>query len=192
MAAPHMPDPDLIAAKRAARARALALRASLDPALGTRLAAHVLRDRPPPARAVVAGFWPIDREIDIRPLLADLHARGHPVVLPVTGRRGESLRFRLWQPGAALIPERFGTFRPTGEERRPEMLLVPLLAFDRMGGRLGYGAGFYDRTLAGLPGATALGCAYAALEVACVPTGPHDRHLDAVATEDGVIACKGA
>jgi 5-formyltetrahydrofolate cyclo-ligase len=190
MAAPHISDPDLIAAKRAARARALELRAGLDPALGTRLGTHVLRVCPPPAGAIVAGFWPMGQEIDIRPLLRDLHARGHPVVLPVTGRRGEPLTFRLWRPGDTLVTERFGTSRPTGEERRPDFLLMPLLAFDRAGGRLGYGAGYYDRTLAGLPGAFALGCAYAAQEVARVPTGPRDVHLDAVATEHGVIICK--
>jgi len=83
-----MPHHDLIAAKRVARERGLALRAGLDPALGERLAAHVLRDRPPPEGATVAGFWPMGREIDIRPLLHALHARGHALVLPVTGERG--------------------------------------------------------------------------------------------------------
>ncbi|MGA9865357.1 MAG: 5-formyltetrahydrofolate cyclo-ligase [Acetobacteraceae bacterium] len=180
---------DLIAAKRAARERAMALRANLDPALGQRLSAHVLRVRPPAPGMTVAGFWPMGHEIDIRPLLLALHGRGHPVVLPVTGRRGERLVFRLWQPGETLIAERFGTHRPSGEARDPDLLLVPLLAFDRAGHRLGYGGGFYDRTLAALPAAFALGCAYAAQEVACVPAGPGDERLDAVATEDGVIQC---
>ena len=111
-------------------------------------------------------------------------------MLPVTGGRGAALAFRTWQPGAALVRERFGTMRPMGEERRPDFLLVPLLAFDRGGRRLGYGAGYYDRTLAGLPGAFKLGCAYAAQEVARVPAGPHDVRLDAVATEEGVIVCE--
>ena len=181
---------ELIAAKRAARERGLALRAGLDPTLGERLAAHVLRDCPPPDGATVAGFWPMGREIDIRPLLHVLHARGHAVVLPVTGRRDEALTFRLWHPDSELVRERFGTLRPTGEERRPDFLLVPLLAFDRAGRRLGYGAGYYDRTLAGLPGAFKLGCAYAAQEVARVPAGPRDVRLDAVATEEGVFVCE--
>jgi 5-formyltetrahydrofolate cyclo-ligase len=190
MAAPHMSRQDLIAAKRAARERGFALRAGLDSALGHRLAAHVLRDCPPPLGATVAGFWPIGREIDIRPLLHALHARGHPVVLPATGRRAEALTFRVWHPEAELVREPFGTMRPTGEERRPDFLLVPLLAFDRGGGRLGYGGGYYDRTLAGLPGAFKLGCAYAAQEVPRVPAGPRDIRLDAVATEEGVVACE--
>jgi 5-formyltetrahydrofolate cyclo-ligase len=124
-------------------------------------------------------------------LLHALHERGHVIVLPVTGKRGEALVFREWRPGAALEAEPFGTVRPTGPERVPDFLLVPLLAFDRTGGRLGYGAGYYDRTLSGLPAAFALGCAYAAQEVAQVPTGPQDVRLDAVATERGVIFCKG-
>jgi 5-formyltetrahydrofolate cyclo-ligase len=190
MAAPHLSPDELTEAKRRARARALALRAGCDPALGSMLAEHVLRDRPPAPGAIIAGFWPIGEEIDVRPLLHALHARGHPVVLPVTGRRGTPLAFRLWTPGDVLIAERFGTVRPSGPELRPDFLLIPLLAFDRRGHRLGYGAGYYDRTLATLPHAFALGCAYAAQEVDAVPAGPHDAPLDAVATELGVIACK--
>ena len=182
--------PDLIAAKRALRERALALRAGLHPALGRHLAAHVLRDCPPSVGATVAGFWPIDREIDTRPLLRALHERGHPVVLPATGRRDEALTFRLWAPDSELVRERFGTMSPRGEERRPDFLLVPLLAFDRAGRRLGYGGGYYDRTLVTLPGAFKLGCAYAAQEVPRVPAGPRDVRLDAVATEEGVMLCK--
>jgi 5-formyltetrahydrofolate cyclo-ligase len=73
---------------------------------------------------------------------------------------------------------------------QPAMLLVPLLAFDRCGNRLGYGAGYYDRTLAGLPGAFALGCAFAAQEMDTVPAGPQDVRLAAVATEHGIIDCQ--
>ncbi len=190
MAAPHTSDPDLIEAKRAARARALTLRADSDPALGADLARVVLHQCPPGAGATVSGFWPMGQEIDIRPLLVALHARGHPIVLPVTPRRGEALVFRLWRPGEALVAERFGTMRPAGEVRRPDFLLVPLLAFDRTGARLGYGGGYYDRTLTGLPVAFALGCAYAAQQVDRVPTGPGDVRLSAVATEGGVIFCE--
>ena len=191
MAAPHTPS-ELDDAKRAARAHALALRAGCGPAVsGAALAERVLAECPPPDGAVVSGFWPIGEEIDIRPLLHALHARGHTIVLPVTPRRGNPLTFRTWQPGDVLEPERFGTFRPVGQAAVPDFLLVPLLAFDRRGYRLGYGAGFYDRTLAGLPRRFALGVAYAVQEVENVPAGPHDVRLDAVATEHGVIHCKG-
>ncbi len=85
--------------------------------------------------------------------------------------------------------EPFGTLRPTGPERVPDFLLVPLLAFDRRGHRLGYGGGYYDRTLAALPRAGRLGCAFAAQEMDAVPAGPHDVRLPAVATERGIICC---
>ncbi len=190
MAAPHSVS-DLDRAKQAARQHAIAAREGCDPtASGAALATHVVRDCPPPAGATVAGFWPIGQEIDVRPLLSALQARGHPIVLPVTPRRGNPLSFRLWQPGAPLVPERFGTVRPTGLEREPDFLLVPLLAFDRHGYRLGYGAGYYDRTLAALPGRFTLGCAYAVQQVDAVPIGPYDVPLAAVATERGVIRCK--
>lgn len=190
MAAPHSIS-ELDTAKRALRERALAQLAACDPAAsGAALADTVLRHCPPPGGAVVAGFWPIGQEIDLRPLLHALHARGHPIVLPVTPRRGNPLSFRRWRPGDVLEAEKFGTFRPIGEELTPQFLLVPLLAFDRRGYRLGYGAGFYDRTLAGLPGRFALGVAYALQQVAAVPAGPHDVRLDAVAAENELIFCK--
>ena len=180
---------DLIEAKRAARQAALVARAGWEPALGGQLARHVLEAMPPPAGAVVAGFWPMGEEIDIRPLLWALHGRGHAVLLPETPKRGNPLIFRHWRPGIAMIPERFGTMRPDGEVGRPDWLLVPLLAFDRAGRRLGYGGGYYDGTLPGLPGAFTLGCAYAAQEMDEVPAGERDVRLDAVATERGVIVC---
>jgi 5-formyltetrahydrofolate cyclo-ligase len=195
MAAPHIPPPTDAAnptddAKRAMRAERMAARAGQDPkAAGHALTALVLRDCPPPQAAVVAGFWPLDGEIDIRPLLVALHTRGHSIVLPVTPKRGLPLSFRVWRPGDQLVAERFGTMRPVGEERSPDFLLVPLLAFDRHGGRLGYGAGYYDRTLPLLAPRFALGCAFAGQEVPEVPMGPRDIRLDAVATERELMRC---
>ncbi len=90
-----------------------------------------------------------------------------------------------------MVPERFGTVRPVGESLVPDLLLVPLLAFDGQCRRLGYGGGFYDRTLAALPGRTALGCAFAAQRVDCVTAEAHDMRLDAVATERGLIFPEG-
>ncbi len=181
----------LDAAKQAARQAALASRLGLgaEPA-GEALAGHVLRDCPPPVGATVSGFWPIGDEIDVRPLLHALHQRGNRVALPVTPRRGNPLTFREWKPGDVLVPERFGTVRPTGDILVPDMLLIPLLAFDITGGRLGYGGGFYDRTLAALPNRFRLGCAFAAQQIDAVPCGPYDIRLDAVATENGIIRCE--
>jgi 5-formyltetrahydrofolate cyclo-ligase len=180
----------LLEAKRIARVRAIAARTGCDPALGARLTEHVLREVPPAAGAVVAGFWPLEGEIDIRPLLEALHARGHAVLLPQTPRRGNPLIFRRWHPGMEMVRERFGTLRPAGEVMTPGVLFVPLLAFDRCGRRLGYGGGYYDHTLRGLPGATAIGCAFAAQEVDEVPAGPGDARLDAIATEREIIRVK--
>jgi len=182
--------PELIKAKQRLRRRMLAAREVWDPASGHAVGEYVLREVPPPTGAVVSGFWPMGREINIRPLLAALHERGHPIVLPETPKRGKPLIFRLWYPGAVMVSERFGTSRPDGEVRAPDFLLVPLLAFDRRGYRLGYGAGYYDRTLAALPGRFRLGVAYAASELDEMPAGPYDQRLDAVATEHGVIFCK--
>jgi 5-formyltetrahydrofolate cyclo-ligase len=189
MAAPHIPD-ELIEAKRALRARMLAERDAWDPGAGARLGEHLLREVPPPVGAIVSGFWPMGKEIDIRPVLLTLHERGHEIVLPETPKRGNPLIFRIWRPGDAMIPERFGTSRPPGPVAVPDFLLVPLLAFDRRGYRLGYGAGFYDRSLAALPGRFRLGVAYAASEVDEVPAALYDERLDAVVTERGLIVCK--
>ena len=179
---------DLDAAKQAARTTAFERRRAQDPAAaGDALATHVLRDVPLPPGAIVSGFWPLPGEIDLRPLLHALHHRGHPVVLPITPKRGDPLTFRRWRPGDVMPAERFGTPRPIGEEMTPDFLLIPLLAFDTKGHRLGYGGGFYDRTLAQLPGRFRLGCAFAAQQVDDVPVGPYDITLDAVATETGII-----
>jgi len=174
-------------AKRVARRAARLARKGQDPALGRALARHLLVGMPPPPGAAVSSFWPMGEEIDIRPLLAELHARGHAVLLPQTPPLGQPLVFRRWQPGIAMVAEPFGTQYPDGPVMRPDWLLVPLLAFDRAGRRLGYGGGYYDRTLAGLPGAVAVGCGYACQEIVEVPAGPLDARLDAIATEREVI-----
>ncbi len=184
--APHMLS-DIEARKRDARVQALSARAGCDPAWGRLLAAHVLSELPLPAGVAVSGFWPMPGEIDLRPLLLALHQRGHPILLPETPPRGSPLIFRRWQPDAAMLPERFGTHRPDGEVATPDILFVPLLAFDRAGRRLGYGGGYYDRTLAGLPDAIAIGTAFAAQELDAVPAEAHDVALHAIATERGVI-----
>ncbi len=162
-------------------------RASFDPGLGVRLAGQVLSAGLVRPGVVVGGFWPLVGEIDVRALLVALVGRGHRVGLPVTPARGAGLSFRRWRPGAGLRAGRFGTLEPVTEEAVvPTVLLVPLLAFDRRGRRLGYGGGYYDRTLADT-GALGIGCGFAVQEVDRVPTETHDCVLDAVATEAGVF-----
>lgn len=198
MAAPRSSPPlngdggDLPARKATLRRAVLAERLARDPGpgAGEALAAHLLRDAAPPPGAVVAGFAPMRGEVDLWPLLHMLHARGHALALPVAPPRGQPLLFRRWFPGDPLTPARFGTREPPPEADAltPDLLLVPLLAFDRRGQRLGYGAGYYDRTLAALgPRADAVGVAYAWQEVEEVPAGPTDVALRAVATERGVV-----
>jgi 5-formyltetrahydrofolate cyclo-ligase len=177
---------DIATAKTMLRVEMMGLRAGRNPALGAQLAAHVLAAAIVPPGAVVAGFWPMPGEIDIRPLLEALHTRGHILCLPETPKMGLPLIFRKWKPGDELVPGRFGTHHPLGEVMRPDFLLVPLLAFDAKGHRLGYGGGYYDRTLAELPMAFRLGCAFAAQEVAKVPVESMDLRLHAVATEVGL------
>lgn len=178
----------LITRKSRLRQEALAWRRTLgDPrAAGEALARHVLGEITLPKGVAIGAYWPIGEEIDIRPLIRALLDAGHPLYLPETPRRGHPLIFRRFTREADLRPGRFGTFHPEGEPGTPEIYFVPLLAFDHWGRRLGYGAGYYDLTLARTPRALRIGCAFSAQEVAEVPAGPHDLPLDAVATEAGI------
>lgn len=168
------------------RTEAIARRNACDPALGAQLARHVIHACPPPPGAIVAGFWPLEHEIDIRPLLHALAAVSYDIVLPVTPERGQPLTFRKWNVDDALLAGRFGTKHTEGPEMTPDFILVPLLGFDRHGNRLGYGAGYYDRTLSVLPKAFRLGCAFAAQEFSEIPSETTDQKLHAIVTENGV------
>ena len=141
----------------------------------------------PPMGAVVAGFWPMGDEIDTRPLLYRLNELGYRCCLPVVVARGEALKFLRWTPETRMAPGGFGVSVPAGTpEAVPELLIVPLLAFDRRGWRLGYGGGFYDRTLAALRATgrpLAVGVAFAAQEVPSVPHGERDARVDWIVTE---------
>lgn len=142
--------------------------------------------------SVIAGFAPIHSEINIWPLLKQLSQSEHTVTLPVILGPDVALRFREWTPGCDMAKDRYGVRYPTaGPTRIPELILVPLLAFTAQGARLGYGGGYYDRTLAALRDAGevfACGVAYAGQEVSEVPTEAHDELLDGVLTETGFTA----
>jgi 5-formyltetrahydrofolate cyclo-ligase len=145
-----------------------------------------------PSGAAVSGYWPMRDELDPRPALLALHGRGHPLCLPVVVGKARPLCFRAWRPGDTLVSGGFGTQVPDAAqpEVAPRVLLVPLLAFDRAGYRLGYGGGFYDRTLAALRAAgevVAIGVAIAAQEIAAVPHDATDARLDWIVTEADAI-----
>ena len=143
------------------------------------------------AGKVLAGYMPMRTEIDCLPAMAAHIARGGRVAVPVIPGAARPLRFREWTPKAAMVAGDFGALIPEGGDwLTPTVLIVPLLAFDRRGYRLGYGGGFYDRTLEGLRASgpvVAIGFAYGAQEVTEVPIDATDQPLDLVVTETGVI-----
>lgn len=180
---------DKVALRRAAFSRRQALAHDEPPAAaGARAAAHILAGIAIAPGSIVSAYWPMGDEIDPRPLMERLNADGMAIGLPVVIAKGAPLLFRRWRPGTRLVPGGFKTEVPSPEEPEltPSLLVVPLLAFDRQGYRLGYGGGFYDRTLAKLRAAgavTAVGFAYAGQEVEAVPRAGYDQRLDWVATE---------
>ncbi len=189
-----VPDPDELRREKAdfrvaaiARRAEAASRARMDS--GERLADRFLAAVPLDAVGpVVSGFFPIGDEIDPRPLMARLAAAGRTLCLPVTPRRGLPLSFRVWRDGDPLHSRPFGLLEPGPDAAtvEPDLLLVPLLAFDAAGRRIGYGGGFYDRTLAGLRArraVRAVGVAYEGQRCDRVPAGPTDERLDAIVTE---------
>src|SRR5712664_3058752 len=138
--------------------------------------------------AVVAGYSPIRSEIDPAPLMQELAARGMRLALPVIAARDAPLGFRRWAANDKLLRGPLGILEPSpaAAEVVPDIVLVPLAAFDRTGHRIGYGAGHYDRTLANLhksKGFAAIGLAFSGQEVATVPALQHDVPLDYVLTE---------
>ncbi len=139
---------------------------------------------------VVAGYWPIGDEVDDRPLLERLSRLGCIAALPVVLRKHAALAFRRWAPGDPLEAGPHGTRHPSvaASEVVPDLLLVPLLGFDRRGARLGYGGGYYDRSLESLRArrsVSAVGLGYAAQEFASLPCEGHDQRLDWIVTENG-------
>jgi 5-formyltetrahydrofolate cyclo-ligase len=168
------------------------------PAAARAAAAEAIAARPlpvdVPANIVVSGFSSIRSEINPMPLLRRFAAAGARLALPTIVRRGEPLRFRAYAFGDELERRQWGIREPRSDapEVDPDILIVPLAAFDRRGNRVGYGAGYYDRTIHGLrarKAITAIGLAFAVQEASAVPALPHDAPLDLVLTEREVIDC---
>lgn len=152
-------------------------------------------NRPPPA--VVSGFLAIGEEIDPTPLMQRLLAEGYRLCLPVMEGKGKPLVFRAWAPGEPLAETMWGIREPLPEAETldPDVVLGPLLAFDTAGYRLGYGGGFYDRTLArlrALKPIASIGIAYDEQRVDAVPHVDYDERLDWILTPSGPMKCEGA
>jgi len=156
---------------------------------------HFLAARLHTGAQVISGYRPIRTEIDPSPLMEALHIAGHRLCVPEIQGRGLALRFREWRPGIEMIEGAFGALVPaSGDWLEPQLLIAPLLAFDAAGWRLGYGGGFYDRSLEGLRAkrrTLAVGFAYSAQQVAAVPRESTDQPLDAIVTEQGLIRPAG-
>lgn len=182
---------DIAAQKVAARAHAFAARKAAH-VPGRDCTGPLLAHLGPVAGRIIAGYMPIRTEIDPLPAMTALAARNR-ICVPVVQGNGQPLRFFEWTPGCALETGAFGAAIPVGaQELVPDLLIVPLLAFTVSGFRLGYGGGFYDRTLAGLRAGggsvRAIGFAYAAQQVDALPLEDTDLALDAIVTERGPVA----
>jgi len=175
------------AMRRAVLAQRRAAHAARGPEAAAALAARIAAELPA-AGYCVAGYWPLGDEIDIRPTLAAFKAAGGDIALPVAAQQGQVLIFRNYTPGDPLDSGPFGTQHPSARASvvAPDVLLLPLIAFDLTGQRLGYGAGYYDRTVSALRAErkiVVIGVAYDEQEVAAVPVDDHDQAMDAVVTD---------
>jgi 5-formyltetrahydrofolate cyclo-ligase len=181
----------IIASKADLRAAALATRDALDNEQRGSAAQKIAARGLPISIArgtIVSGYMPIKSEIDPTALLRKLAADGARLALPAVMARGKSLAFRAWSPDDRLLMGPLGILEPSpaATEIVPDIMLVPLAAFDCQGHRIGYGAGHYDFTLAHLrkvKAVTAIGLAFAAQEIEAVPALSHDERLDYVLTE---------
>lgn len=185
------------AARRRARAALLAVRRSMpgparlaaDAAIRARLAGLLAARAWPLGERVIAAYWPMHGEPDLRPLFADWAAAGATLALPAVVERGAALRFARHAPGDALREGAHGTFEPAGREwLAPDIVIVPCLGFRDAGWRLGYGGGYYDRTLAALA-ALVIGVAYEDSELPGLRPEPHDVAMGFVVTPERLVDC---
>jgi len=187
-----MSDATIETTKAELRRKAQAQRAAFfakNGAAAAAAAAHFFREIALAPTDMVAAFWPIRDEIDVKPLLTRLMDSGQPVCLPVVVGKDRPLEWRQWREGAALAPAGFGTLAPDALAPVvvPDVIVMPMLGFDAQGTRLGYGGGHYDRTLQAIAKRPRLiGFAFSVQAFDFIPREPHDVPLDAVVTEDGV------
>jgi 5-formyltetrahydrofolate cyclo-ligase len=181
---------DLADLKAQARKQAFARRKEAFEAAGKAQAGYLSEVLAGHRGVPLSGFLPIRTEIDPLPAMEEAAAHG-PVAVPYIVGKGEALKFARWEPDCALVEGAFGAMVPAELDFiEPEILIVPLVAFDLKGGRLGYGGGFYDRTLESLRAkraTLAVGFAFAAQEAVSLPLEATDQTLDMIVTESGII-----
>ena len=185
---------DIAKQKQASRKAAMAVRKTAhDTASGAGDAAavHLLKWlKSKPSVRVISGYMPIHSELDILPAMHQLHALGYQICVPVIIAKATPLKFREWNPEVSMLRGEFGALIPeSGAWLLPDLLLCPLLAYDSFGQRMGYGGGFYDRSIAELKAqkkVEALGYAYSAQRVSQLPSEPTDMPLDGVVIELGI------
>ncbi|HEX5278519.1 MAG TPA: 5-formyltetrahydrofolate cyclo-ligase [Micropepsaceae bacterium] len=181
-----------VPSKEAIRKEAADRRAALTSqvaVLSKAMALQFLMQVPVPPNAVVSSYWAIGDEADPQFLESELRRRGHRIVMPRVAGRNRPLDFHLWEAGAQLVRGGFGLSQPSPDWPKldPDVLIVPMLAFDRAGYRVGYGAGYYDRSIRGLRAAksiTAAGFAFEVQEFPELPHLDHDERLDWIVTEN--------
>lgn len=150
---------------------------------------HLVRDFPQLASMIIGFCWPIKNEPDVRAAIERWHLSGARAALPVVIKADAPLAFRDWQPESPLVSDRHGIPTPTdGDWLTPQALLLPLNAFDSTGYRLGYGGGYFDRTLAALsPRPLAIGIGFEMNRVGSIRPEAHDQRLDWIVTETGTL-----
>jgi 5-formyltetrahydrofolate cyclo-ligase len=189
---------DTLSFKKQLRAEAKRVRAAAYQKHGSpaseRIAMHGIAFAGRSAPAIVSGFLPIGEEIDPAPLMRRLHEAGYGLCLPVMEGKGKPLVFRAWAPGEPLTEVMWGIREPLPEANvlEPDIVLCPLLVVDGSGYRLGYGGGFYDRTLARLRAmkpVICIGLAFDEQKIDAVPHSDYDERLDWVLTPSGALKC---
>jgi len=157
---------------------------------GFSLRDNFLRNVEIPPGIIISAYWPIGSEIDVRPLITELYNNGYDICLPCIEEKNAPLKFRQWVPEAVMVKSpNFKIYEPCKnhhDEITPNIIIVPLLAFDHAKHRLGYGGGFYDRTIAALKPILSIGVAYAGQEIEKIPNEDWDVRLNKIVTEQKI------
>jgi 5,10-methenyltetrahydrofolate synthetase len=185
--------PQIFSWRKEVRARLIADRLAIDPVdrrqHSVKIARHLSHLIEPVSERTVSFYWPFRGEPDLRPLMQTVLESGGRCALPVVVEKKAPLVFRLWEPGCGLVPGVWNIPIPAdGAEASPDVVIVPVVGFDCAGFRLGYGGGFFDRTLASFAHRPlAIGVGYDAAAISTIYPLPHDVQMEAIVTESGIL-----